>query len=107
MVRYLTGHTSVRRGLFRVDLARGQELPEWAEGLVGDHLLSDAPPAAQTVKAETVVAPAGDEPADDADASEVPDGSWTNQRIRKYAEDNGIDLGGATTKVDMLAAFNG
>lgn len=102
MPRYLTGHTSVRRGLFRVDLARGQELPEWAEGMVGDHLLSDAPPAAPVVK---VKAPAQEPVEVPEDADETPAKSWTNQRIQKYAEDNGIDLGGATTKDDMLAAI--
>lgn len=103
MGRYLTGPTSVRRGLFRVDLARGQELPEWAEGMVGDHLLSDAPPAAAEPKAEESAPEV--EPDEGAAVDAGPSESWTNQRIRKYAEDRGVDLGGATTKADMIAAI--
>lgn len=43
-----------------------------------------------------------EEPADEA---EVPDDSWTNADIRAWAEDNKVDLGGATKKADMLAAI--
>lgn len=38
---------------------------------------------------------------------ETPDDSWTNADIKRYADDNGIDLGGATTKADMLAVIGG
>ena len=37
----------------------------------------------------------------------TPGESWTNAEIKQYADDNGIDLGGATTKADMLAVIGG
>jgi hypothetical protein len=36
----------------------------------------------------------------------VPDGSWKNADIEDYAEQHGIDLGGATKKADMLSAIS-
>lgn len=38
-----------------------------------------------------------------AETIDAPDKSWTNDRIAKFASDNGIDLGDATVKADMLA----
>lgn len=81
-----------------VVLRAGDEVPEWAE--VGDHLTSTK--AAPEPAPQEPERPA--EVQDDEDG-ETPDDSWTNQRIKQYAEDNGIDLGGATTKADMLAAI--
>lgn len=42
---------------------------------------------------------------DDTPQSVVPDDSWKNEKIEQYAQDNSIDLGGATKKADMLAAI--
>lgn len=80
-----------------VVLHAGDEVPEWAE--VGDHLTSTkAPtPAPRDEPKPQQEAPVADD--------ETPSDSWTNQRIKQYAEDNGVDLGGATTKADMLAAI--
>jgi len=44
----------------------------------------------------------GGEPA----AWDAPDESWTKQRIEEYAATRGVDLTGAATKADMLAAVN-
>ena len=41
------------------------------------------------------------------ETGETPDESWTNADIKQYADDHGIDLGGATTKADMLAVIGG
>lgn len=40
------------------------------------------------------------------DAPALPDKSWKNADIAQYAEDNSIDLGGATKKDAMLAAID-
>lgn len=37
--------------------------------------------------------------------AKTPDESWKNADIVAYAEENNIDLGGATKKSDMLAAI--
>ena len=80
-----------------VVLLAGDEVPEWA--VVGDHLTS--------AKAPQPVVQEEPKPQEDAPVvdDETPSDSWTNQRIKQYAEDNSIDLGGATTKADMLAAI--
>jgi hypothetical protein len=36
-----------------------------------------------------------------------PDESWTNKRIQTYADDNGIDTSGASTKAELLEAVRG
>lgn len=47
-------------------------------------------------------APAPEEVVDEAPAA--PDESWKVADIRQWAEDNEVDLGGATKKADLLAA---
>ncbi|WP_127572772.1 hypothetical protein [Georgenia faecalis] len=46
----------------------------------------------------------------DYGAGELPDGDpsdgWKNKQIEAYAQANGIDLGGASKKADMLAAID-
>lgn len=93
----LTGSTVVRTDSFDlVSLKAGDVLPEWAEGLVGEHLLSrdgegrDAPTDGDT-----------------DDTAGVPDGSWTMAQLREYAKAHAIDLAGASTKADLLAAVEG
>lgn len=49
--------------------------------------------------------PVEDEQSTDEPVKVVPDDSWKNADIEAYAADNGIDLGGATKKADMLAAI--
>lgn len=39
-------------------------------------------------------------------AAETPTTSWNNDRITTYATDNGIDLGDAKTKAELLAAID-
>ena len=81
-----------------VVLRAGDTVPEWAE--VGDHLTS-APEPVESVEEPTAEVEDQDEPGD------TPGESWTNAEIKQYADDNGIDLGGATTKADMLAVIGG
>lgn len=45
------------------------------------------------------------EPEDDAAIYDVPDDGWKNADIKAWAEDHQVDLDGATTKADMLAAI--
>lgn len=40
------------------------------------------------------------------DPASIPSEEWTVKDLRTYAEDHGIDLAGATTKADILAAVN-
>jgi hypothetical protein len=46
-----------------------------------------------------------DEPTHDDETVETPDESWTNERIVDYATEHGIDLTGAKTKPEYLAAI--
>ena len=69
-----------------VSVAAGEDLPEWADGLVGAHLL-DAP-----------VEP---------EKTDEPDESWTVADLRAYAKAHDIDLEGATVKADILDAIKG
>lgn len=39
-------------------------------------------------------------------ASDTPDETWTVPKLRKYAQDNGVDTTGATSKADFLAAIH-
>lgn len=41
-----------------------------------------------------------------AERSETPDKSWKVDELKAYATENGIDLGEATKKDDILAAIN-
>jgi hypothetical protein len=38
--------------------------------------------------------------------SDFPDETWKNADIKQWAEDQGVDLGDATKKADMLAAIS-
>ena len=69
-----------------VPVAAGEDLPQWADGLVGAHLL-DAP-----------VEP---------EKTDEPDESWTVAELREYAKANDVGLDGATAKADILDAIKG
>ncbi len=50
---------------------------------------------------------AGTEPdAEAGDAEATPTSDWKNADITAWAESHEVDLGGATTKADMLAAID-
>ena len=66
-----------------VSLLAGAEVPEWAEGQVGDHLITK-----------------GDESEDGK-----PNPKWTVAQLDAYAAAHGIDLGGASSKVEKLAVL--
>lgn len=102
MARYVTQAVHVPRAPFgSVTLRAGEQVPEWAEALVGDHVTTDTAPA--PVKPTPAPAPVSPEP----EPSAGPDATWTNPQIRDYATEHGISLGEATTKADMLAAIAG
>ena len=42
---------------------------------------------------------------DEAPRSETPDGSWTVAELKAHAEENGIDLGEAKKKAEIVAAI--
>ena len=67
-----------------VSVAAGEDVPEWAERLIGAHILKAEP-----------------------EKAEQPDESWTVADLRAYAKHNGVDLDGATAKADILAAIKG
>lgn len=81
-----------------VPLPAGSELPEWATGLVGEHLLVGTVPV--EVEVEVPVAAA-------ATAEAAPDESWTIEALREYAKANDVNLKGATSKADILDAVKG
>ena len=93
----LTGNTVLTRPgtLDLVFLAAGDDVPDWADGLVGNHLL------ATTSTTDT------DQGDTDAAAGGTPDASWTVADLREWAKTNNVDLDGATAKADILTAING
>ena len=88
-----------------VTLHAGDDVPSWAE--VGEHLTSTVEASSiQQAEGETPEAPVEGQGDEDVQAAVyTPDESWTNADIKQYADDHGIDLGGATTKADMLAVI--
>lgn len=87
----LTDNTIVVRPdtLVPVVLEAGQVLPDWAVGLVGEHLLSGAPKPGKSDDSK---------PASPLDGLKGPE-------LKAYAAEHGIDLGGATKVGDMRAAI--
>lgn len=77
-------------------LFAGDEVPGWAEGLVGDHLTGGGFKSADD-----------DAPDVSAGSGATPDESWTLEELREYAKANGVDLHGATKKADVLDAVRG
>jgi hypothetical protein len=65
----ITKHVPVRRGFDTVWLKPGDDLPDWAEGMVGDHALASAEASAIPVGEE----PAGPEIAPDLAPAVEPD----------------------------------
>ena len=112
----LVANTLVTRPgtLEAVSLMAGEEVPDWAVGLVGDHLL-DVPVPVEPEggpEGESEGGPEGESEGGPAGESEggpdgEPDGSWTVVELREYAREHGIDLEGATAKADILAAVKG
>lgn len=87
MTRLLENTVVVGPGMVGpVPLMAGTELPEWADGLVGPHLL-DTPT--------------------ESEKADQPDESWTVADLRDYAKAHDIDLEGATVKADILDAIKG
>ena len=84
-----------------VSVAAGEDVPEWAEGLVGAHLL-DAP-----VEQEKTDQLDESDESDQPEKTDQPDESWTVADLRDYAKAHDIDLKGATVKADILDAIKG
>lgn len=115
MSKVLAGQVAVQNpetGEF-VTLAKGDELPGWAEKLVTNpKAFEGGAPAEYTVESPyipvpdpaTVTAPLEGEP-----GAAYPDGepseTWKVDELKAYAADNAVDLGGATVKAEILAAI--
>lgn len=102
--------TIVRNGYTSVVLLKGDTVPDWAVDQVGDHLLgkasSDAE-AEQVEQSDGQVEQSDGEIETSETGDEKPTEDNTNAEIKQWAEENGVDLDGATTKADMLAKING
>ena len=80
-------------------LLEGSTLPSWAEGLVGDHLLTSSPaPEGEGPNVD-------DDPLDDDPLDDDPLDAMKVDELKAYAAANGIDLGKATTKADIRDAI--
>ena len=93
-----------------VTLSAGDDVPAWASDLIGKHLIGDPVEAPLTEQGSVTVGPpqGGDStPGEPGASSDVPDEDWTIADLRAYAKANDIDLHGATSKADILAAING
>ena len=84
-----------------VSVAAGEDVPQWAVGLVGAHLL-DTP-----TESEKADQPDESEESDQPEKADQPDESWTVADLRDYAKAHDIDLEGATVKADILDAIKG
>lgn len=85
-------------------------VPEWAEkAITNPDVWAEAPAAEESAGLEggepEGANPEGSEPETD----EIPEGDiteeWTVKQLRAYAKAEDIDLGGATTKKDILSAL--
>lgn len=82
-------------------------VPEWAEkAITNPDVWAEAPAAEESEGGEPESANSeGSEPETD----EIPEGDiteeWTVKQLRAYAKAEDIDLGGATTKKDILSAL--
>ena len=91
-----------------VSLLAGAEVPEWAEGQVGDHLITkgdeseDGKPNPKWAEGQV-----GDHLITKGDESEdgKPNPKWTVAQLDAYAAAHGIDLGDASNKVEKLAVL--
>lgn len=99
MSRKLTGTTIVTNPATMTAevLLGGSVLPSWAEGLVGDHLL--------TGQARPNVDTSGMDPKTVAEHVSAALDKASKADLKAYAEEHGIDLGSATRVADMRAVI--
>lgn len=76
-MKKFTVNTWLKKGLDRVDFAPGDEVPKWAEELVGDHVWTDGKDEAAA--SEAPEAETDEDPAEDATepetAKDAPEGA--------------------------------
>lgn len=82
-------------------------VPEWAErAITNPDVWAEAPAAEETSGSEGAGAEGSD-----SDQVEIPEGDiteeWTVKQLKAYAKSEDIDLGGATTKTEILARIAG
>jgi hypothetical protein len=75
-------------------------VPEWAEkAITNPDVWTDAPAAEEVADSE----------GSESETEEIPEGDiteeWTVKQLRAYAKAEDIDLGGATSKKDILSAL--
>ncbi|AYN55789.1 hypothetical protein PP635_gp09 [Arthrobacter phage Auxilium] len=80
-------------------------VPEWAEkAITNPDVWAEAPAAEETAEPES-----GESEGSEPETEEIPEGDiteeWTVKQLRAYAKAEDIDLGGATTKKDILSAL--
>jgi len=73
MGKKFTVQTWVKKGLDRVDFAPGDDVPEWAEELVGDHVYEERSAAASGRSKTASKAESTDEDPEPETATEAPE----------------------------------
>lgn len=89
-----------------VALMAGDELPGWADGMVGEHLLVESVPVVVDAAAPVVpavITPPVPDPTPEPEPA--PDESWTVEDLKAHAKEHDVDLSGARSKADILAAI--
>ena len=107
MSKWLTAGVIVRDPGGRLTfLSTGTQLPDWADGLVGDHVLTDRSPFA-AAKQDSVEgsepAEQHDEPAGDGPPARRGGGSG-RAAWAEYATRHGVAVGEDDTRGDIIAA---
>lgn len=73
-----------------VSLLAGDDVPAWATGMVGEHLIGSA----------------SDESKDASLPEGEPSEDWKGDQLKAYAEAHNVDLGSAKTKAEIVAAID-
>ena len=82
----------------------GSTEPIHANQPVEDKLLNEEPKEASEGNSErNTGVPESDKLSDDENLSEIPISEMTNEQLKKYAEQLGVDLSGATTRKAVMS----
>lgn len=117
MSRVLKHNVVLRKDLNSVPVTflKGQSLPDWAEGLVGDHLFEDMSPydgvskpvalhARTPKKTGLPSSPASEKKTETPkETNEVPKRNASRQTWKKFAEKNGIDVPTEASREDIVS----
>lgn len=84
-----------------VTLLSGQNLPDWAEGMVGDHLFTDEPTPVKAKPADKPLPREPEKELEEVEKVEMPDKGAHISKWRKFAESLGMKVAKGTTRDEI------